>query len=73
MAQGEVLSAKLVTQILRNNGIPAHFTDSRLLIKTDAKFGDAQPLDALSRENILNHFKFYNRGYCAYRNWIYCL
>lgn len=50
MAQGEVLSAKLVTQILRNNGIPAHFTDSRLLIKTDAKFGDAQPLDALSRE-----------------------
>lgn len=44
LAQGEVLSAKLVTQILRNNGIPAHFTDSRLLIKTDAKFGDAQPL-----------------------------
>lgn len=60
LAQGEVLSAKLVTQILRNNGIPAHFTDSRLLIKTDAKFGDAQPLDALSRENVLNHFKFYN-------------
>ncbi|SFB03898.1 aspartate kinase [Flavobacterium swingsii] len=57
LAQGEVISAKIVTQALKDKGVNAHFSDTRLLIKTDAKFGDAQPLDSLSKKNVINHFK----------------
>src|SRR3970040_972194 len=45
LSKGELLSAKLLTSILIKNGINARFTDSRELIKTDSKFGDAQPLE----------------------------
>ncbi len=57
LAQGEVISAKVVTQALKEKGVNANFSDARLLIKTDAKFGDAQPLDSLSKKNVINHFK----------------
>jgi len=50
LAQGELLSAKLLTAILCNKGINARFTDTRELIKTDANFGDALPLEQLSRK-----------------------
>ncbi len=60
LSQGEVISAKLVTQILKEKNIRANFTDSRALIITDAQFGDAQPLDKLSKENVINHFQTYN-------------
>ncbi|WP_091408178.1 bifunctional aspartate kinase/homoserine dehydrogenase I [Aquimarina amphilecti] len=60
LSQGEVISAKLLTHILKEKGINANFTDSRELIKTDGKFGEAQPLDKLSKENVVKHFKKYN-------------
>ncbi|MEW7290868.1 bifunctional aspartate kinase/homoserine dehydrogenase I [Aquimarina sp. 2304DJ70-9] len=60
LSQGEIISAKLVTQILKKENINAHFTDSRKLIITDGQFGDAHPLDALSKENVINHFQKYN-------------
>lgn len=60
LAQGEVISAKLVTQLLKDQGVNANFTDSRELIITDGQFGDAQPLDKLSKENVIQHFKTYN-------------
>ncbi|WP_438422249.1 bifunctional aspartate kinase/homoserine dehydrogenase I [Aquimarina macrocephali] len=60
LSQGEVISAKLVTQILKEKNINANFTDSRTLIITDAQFGDAQPLDKLSKENVINHFQTHN-------------
>ncbi|WP_348637325.1 bifunctional aspartate kinase/homoserine dehydrogenase I [Aquimarina sp. 2201CG14-23] len=60
LSQGEVISAKLLTHILKGKGINANYTDSRELIKTDGKFGEAQPLDTLSKENVVNHFKKYN-------------
>ncbi len=60
LSQGEVISAKLITQILKEKNIKAHFTDSRELIITDGQFGDAQPLDKLSKENVINHFQKYN-------------
>ncbi len=60
LSQGEVISAKLVTQILKEKNINANFTDSRTLVITDAQFGDAQPLDKLSKENVINHFQTYN-------------
>ncbi|OXA92923.1 bifunctional aspartate kinase/homoserine dehydrogenase I [Flavobacterium hercynium] len=60
LSKGELLSAKLLTSILKENGIPANFVDSRELLKTDSKFGDAQPLEQLSKKNVINYFKEHN-------------
>ena len=60
LAQGELLSIKLISQILRDRGIKARATDARELIKTDENFGDAQPLAKLSKENVIEHFERYN-------------
>ncbi|WP_158728862.1 MULTISPECIES: bifunctional aspartate kinase/homoserine dehydrogenase I [unclassified Flavobacterium] len=57
LSKGELLSAKLLTAILAEKGIHARFTDTRELIKTDAKFGDAQPLEQLSKKNVVAFFK----------------
>lgn len=57
LSKGELLSAKLLTAILIKNGVNARFTDSRELIKTDSKFGDAQPLEQISKKNVINYFK----------------
>ncbi len=57
LSQGEVLSAKLIAAVLQEKGIRAQFTDSRKLIKTDSNFGDAQPLEQISKKNIVNYFK----------------
>nr|WP_294925304.1 bifunctional aspartate kinase/homoserine dehydrogenase I [uncultured Flavobacterium sp.] len=60
LSKGELLSAKLLTAILIEKGIPANFADSRELLKTDSKFGDAQPLEQLSKKNVVNYFKEHN-------------
>ena len=57
LSKGEVLAAKLITAVLIKNGIKARFTDTRTLIKTDSKFGNAQPLEQLSKKNIIQYFK----------------
>ncbi|TYB78265.1 bifunctional aspartate kinase/homoserine dehydrogenase I [Bizionia myxarmorum] len=61
LAQGELLATKIVAQLLMERGIKAHATDARLLIKTDANFGDAQPILAISEQNVKAHFEKYNR------------
>ncbi|WP_299617287.1 bifunctional aspartate kinase/homoserine dehydrogenase I [uncultured Tenacibaculum sp.] len=60
LAQGELISIKTVTELLQQRGIPAHATDARVLLKTDESFGNAQPIDTLSKENVVNHFKEHN-------------
>ncbi|MHA7942042.1 bifunctional aspartate kinase/homoserine dehydrogenase I [Formosa sp. 3Alg 14/1] len=60
LAQGELLSVKLVAELLKARGVKAHATDSRLLIKTDDSFGNAQPNTKVSKENVLKHFKKHN-------------
>ncbi|MCD0473470.1 bifunctional aspartate kinase/homoserine dehydrogenase I [Flavobacterium sp. EDS] len=60
LSKGELLSAKLLTAILIEKGVPANFADSRELLKTDSKFGDAQLLEQLSKKNVINYFKQYN-------------
>ncbi|MGJ5641889.1 bifunctional aspartate kinase/homoserine dehydrogenase I [Formosa sp. S-31] len=62
LAQGELMSVKLVSELLRQRGVKAHATDSRQLIKTDNTFGNAQPNTKLSKENVLKHYKTYNGG-----------
>ncbi len=54
---GELLSAKLLTAILVKKGVDARFTDARMLLKTDSKFGDAQILDQISKKNVVKYFK----------------
>nr|WP_315219829.1 bifunctional aspartate kinase/homoserine dehydrogenase I [uncultured Flavobacterium sp.] len=60
LSKGELLSAKLLTAILIEKGVQANFADSRELLKTDSKFGDAQPLEQLSKKNVINYFKEHN-------------
>ena len=56
LAQGEVISAKLVVYLLNKRGILAKLGDTRDLIVTDSNFGDAQPLDVLSKKNVIQIF-----------------
>ena len=60
LSQGEILSGKLIADLLNKKGIKAHFVDSRTLIKTNAQFGKAQPFESISEQNVQEHFKKYN-------------
>ncbi|KVV13818.1 bifunctional aspartate kinase/homoserine dehydrogenase I [Flavobacterium sp. TAB 87] len=57
LSKGEILAAKLLTSILKEKGVNARFADSRDFLKTDSKFGDAQPLEQLSKKNVIQYFK----------------
>ncbi|MFK5973026.1 MAG: bifunctional aspartate kinase/homoserine dehydrogenase I [Flavobacteriaceae bacterium] len=56
LSYGELISAKLITKLLIGKGIKAQYIDSRKLIKTDNSFGDAQVMEAVSKENVLREF-----------------
>ena len=56
LSYGELISAKLVTKLLEDKGVKAKLIDSRSLIKTDDTHGNAQVLEALSQENVINMF-----------------
>ena len=60
LAQGELLSVKLIESLLIEQGINANATDARDLIITDDNFGNAQPITQLSKENVISHFKKHN-------------
>lgn len=57
LAQGEIISGKIVARKLVEEGIQAAFVDSRSLIITDNNFGNAQPLDQISRLKTIAYFK----------------
>jgi homoserine O-acetyltransferase len=57
LAQGELLSVKLVVSLLQQTGVKANVTDARKLIITDNTFGNAQPINAVSSENTTTYFK----------------
>ncbi|WP_305852418.1 bifunctional aspartate kinase/homoserine dehydrogenase I [Lutibacter sp. A64] len=57
LAQGELISAKLVANLLNKNGVKANFVDTRLLIKTNNQFGKAQPFENTSEENVIEFFR----------------
>lgn len=56
LAQGEILSAKMIVSLLNKKGIKSNFVDSRKLLKTDNSFGEAIPLQDLSKENVKKYF-----------------
>ncbi|MFY0630439.1 MAG: bifunctional aspartate kinase/homoserine dehydrogenase I [Flavobacteriaceae bacterium] len=62
LAQGELLSVKVISQLLNDRNINAKPTDARLLIKTDDKFGDAQPILKTSKKNVIDHFQEFNEN-----------
>ncbi|MBA5792907.1 bifunctional aspartate kinase/homoserine dehydrogenase I [Flavobacterium sp. xlx-214] len=62
LAQGEIISAKVLTHRLKEENINANFTDSRTIIVTDANFGNAQPIEALSKAKTQQHFSQFNNN-----------
>lgn len=62
LAQGELLSVKLVASLLEKQQIFVNPVDSRSLIITDENFGNAQPISAVSKENVIAYFKNNNKA-----------
>ncbi len=57
LAQGELVSVKVLVSLLEKEGIHSNVTDARKLIVTDENFGNAQPIAAVSSENVTTYFK----------------
>ncbi len=57
LAQGEILSVKMLSHLLNKEGFNAGYVDTRKLIKTDDSYGEAIPLQDISRENVIRYFK----------------
>lgn len=60
LAQGELLSIKTVSELLEQKGINANPTDARVLLKTDENFGNAQPINEVSKEKVTKYFETHN-------------
>lgn len=55
LAQGELISAKTIVELLKTEGIKAHFVDARLLIKTETIDGKTKVKHGISEQNTLNY------------------
>ena len=60
LAQGEIISSKVLADHLNKEGIPAKAIDSRAFIITDNNFGNAQADEAKSKEKANTYFKALN-------------
>jgi bifunctional aspartokinase / homoserine dehydrogenase 1 len=49
---GEILSCMQIAAILTDSGIPAQFVDARMLVRTDAHFGEASVDFAVTNESV---------------------
>lgn len=56
LAQGEIISAKLVSHLLEERGIRSVFVDSRQLLVSDDHFGNAQVKEAISEQKTQHFF-----------------
>lgn len=57
LAQGELISAKTIVELLEKEHISAHFVDSRQLIKTETLDGKTKVKHAISEQNTLNYYR----------------
>ena len=56
LAQGELMSAKLVAALLQHKGLESTFVDSREIFKTDAVVGNAQIINSISEKLTRDRF-----------------
>ena len=56
LAQGELMSAKLITALLKRKGLESTFVDSREIFKTDAVVGNAQIINSVSEKLTRDRF-----------------
>lgn len=56
MGFGERLSAKILTSLVKSEGIQAEYTDARSFIVTDDRFGNARVEENITYKNIRTHF-----------------
>lgn len=56
LAQGEIISAKLISSLLIDKGILTNYIDTSELIITDDKFGNAQPNHAISSIKVIEAY-----------------
>ena len=61
LAHGELFSIKTVAHILNTQGIESIEADSRLFLKTDSQFGNAQIDYELTEKDTLKYFKGLNK------------
>lgn len=62
LAQGEIISTKTISALLNNQGIESVDVDSRLFLKTDDHFGNANINALLSEKKIKEWLKNRNEG-----------
>jgi aspartate kinase len=62
LSTGEIMSAKTIASLLNQKDVKANFVDARALIKTNDQFGSAQPLEQISEENVIEHFRKHQNG-----------
>ena len=60
LAYGEIISSKVIAALLNAEGINANATNATELIKTEGDYLNAQPVENVSRENVLKYFKKFN-------------
>lgn len=60
LAYGEIISAKLITTLLKAENINANATNAKTLIKTEGDYQNSQPIQKISKENVLAYFKHFN-------------
>ena len=65
LAQGELMSAKLVTALLKRKGLESTFVDSREIFKTDAVIGNAQIINSVSEKLTRDRFATIPPNYVA--------
>ncbi|MGE5399644.1 MAG: bifunctional aspartate kinase/homoserine dehydrogenase I [Ignavibacteriales bacterium] len=61
MSFGERLSALIICEVLRHNGVDAEYLDARQLIKTDNSFGCGRVKTVQTHDNIKNYFSAHKK------------
>ena len=62
IAQGQLIAVKLIDSLLQQQQLPVVSADTRNLIITDTNFGNAKPINKISKENVNTFFKQLKKG-----------
>jgi len=62
LSYGELISVRVIVELLNNRGIKAREIDARKLIKTNDIHGNAQVIEHISKENVIKAFEELPKG-----------